>query len=63
MDPQVQIIYIIPKVLRLLDKPLGCAIVTSKDAYLFTDGRYFLQAEEQLDKSVTILFGIRHLAD
>ncbi|EGO03418.1 hypothetical protein SERLA73DRAFT_174889 [Serpula lacrymans var. lacrymans S7.3] len=29
----------------------GCAIVTLKDAYLFTDGRYFLQAEQQLDKN------------
>ncbi|KAG9311846.1 Creatinase/aminopeptidase [Chiua virens] len=27
----------------------GCAIVTLNDAYLFTDGRYFLQAEQQLD--------------
>ncbi|EPQ53720.1 Creatinase/aminopeptidase [Gloeophyllum trabeum ATCC 11539] len=27
----------------------GCAVITSKDAYLFTDGRYFLQAEKQLD--------------
>ncbi|KAF6753773.1 putative Xaa-Pro aminopeptidase P [Ephemerocybe angulata] len=27
----------------------GCAIVTLKDAYLFTDGRYFLQAGQQLD--------------
>ncbi len=31
---------------------LGCAIVTSDDAYLFTDGRYFLQAEKQLDQEV-----------
>ncbi|KAF5332129.1 hypothetical protein D9611_008071 [Ephemerocybe angulata] len=27
----------------------GCAIVTLKDAYLFTDSRYFLQAGQQLD--------------
>jgi hypothetical protein len=25
--------------------------VTNKNAFLFTDGRYFLQAEKQLDKS------------
>jgi Xaa-Pro aminopeptidase len=30
----------------------GTAIVTKDKAYLFTDGRYFLQAEQQLDKSV-----------
>ncbi|EMD36821.1 hypothetical protein CERSUDRAFT_83841 [Gelatoporia subvermispora B] len=29
----------------------GCAIVTDKDAFLFTDGRYFLQAEKQLDQN------------
>ena len=28
----------------------GTAIVTKDKAYLFTDGRYFLQAEQQLDK-------------
>jgi hypothetical protein len=28
--------------------------VTHKDAYLFTDGRYFLQAEKQLDKLASI---------
>ncbi|TFK49276.1 Creatinase/aminopeptidase [Heliocybe sulcata] len=27
----------------------GCAVVTTENAYLFTDGRYFLQAEKQLD--------------
>ncbi|KZT24163.1 Creatinase/aminopeptidase [Neolentinus lepideus HHB14362 ss-1] len=27
----------------------GCAVITTKDAYLFTDGRYFLQAEKELD--------------
>jgi hypothetical protein len=30
---------------------LGCAVVTYDNAYLFTDGRYFLQAEQQLDRS------------
>ncbi|KAH7924378.1 Creatinase/aminopeptidase [Leucogyrophana mollusca] len=29
----------------------GCAVVTLKDAFLFTDGRYFLQAEQQLDRN------------
>ncbi|KAG6820930.1 hypothetical protein H0H93_009704 [Arthromyces matolae] len=29
----------------------GCAVVTSKDAFLFTDGRYFLQAAKQLDQN------------
>ena len=31
---------------------LGCAVVTPSGAYLFTDGRYFLQAEKQLDQCV-----------
>ena len=37
---------------------LGCAIVTLDEACLFADGRYFLQAEKQLDKlqSRSILF-------
>ncbi|KAK2465569.1 hypothetical protein APHAL10511_002461 [Amanita phalloides] len=29
----------------------GCAVVTLDVAYLFTDGRYFLQAEKQLDQN------------
>ncbi|KAG1849688.1 peptidase M24, structural domain-containing protein [Suillus subalutaceus] len=29
----------------------GCAIITLRDAFLFTDGRYFLQASEQLDSN------------
>ncbi|EIW51638.1 Creatinase/aminopeptidase [Trametes versicolor FP-101664 SS1] len=33
----------------------GCAIVTPEDAYLFTDGRYFLQASKQLDKNWTLM--------
>ena len=34
----------------------GCAVVTLDKAFLFTDGRYFLQAENQLDElSNTIL--------
>lgn len=37
-----------PLTCRLLG--VGCAVVTQNDAFLFTDGRYFLQAEKQLDK-------------
>ncbi|KAA1478144.1 Creatinase/aminopeptidase [Dentipellis sp. KUC8613] len=33
----------------------GTAIVTKENAYLFTDGRYFLQAEQQLDKNWTLM--------
>ncbi|XP_006463697.1 hypothetical protein AGABI2DRAFT_187219 [Agaricus bisporus var. bisporus H97] len=33
----------------------GCAIVTLTEAYLFTDGRYFLQAEKQLDSNWTLM--------
>ncbi|KAL4254344.1 putative Xaa-Pro aminopeptidase P [Abortiporus biennis] len=33
----------------------GCAVVTLKDAFLFTDGRYFLQAEKQLDNNWTLM--------
>ncbi|KAJ6600013.1 putative Xaa-Pro aminopeptidase P [Mycena vulgaris] len=33
----------------------GCAVITPKDAFLFTDGRYFLQAEQQLDKNWTLM--------
>ena len=32
----------------------GLALVTLDNAYLFTDGRYFLQAEQQLDKCATL---------
>lgn len=38
--------------LTLLDS--GCAVVTVDAAYLFTDGRYFIQAEKQLDKLRTV---------
>jgi hypothetical protein len=34
-----------------LGMDVGCAVVTLTDAFLFTDGRYFLQAEKQLDQS------------
>ncbi|KAJ7636867.1 putative Xaa-Pro aminopeptidase P [Roridomyces roridus] len=33
----------------------GCAVVTPKEAFLFTDGRYFLQAEQQLDQNWTLM--------
>ncbi|CAL1708592.1 unnamed protein product [Somion occarium] len=33
----------------------GTVIVTLKDAFLFTDGRYFLQAEKQLDSNWTLM--------
>ncbi|KAH8801326.1 Creatinase/Prolidase N-terminal domain-containing protein [Flagelloscypha sp. PMI_526] len=33
----------------------GLAIVTLNDAFLFTDGRYFLQAEQQLDSNWTLM--------
>ncbi|KAH7882315.1 peptidase M24, structural domain-containing protein [Phlebopus sp. FC_14] len=33
----------------------GCAIVTLKGAFLFTDGRYFLQASQQLDNNWTLM--------
>ena len=33
----------------------GCALVTQKEALLFTDGRYFLQASQQLEPGVWTL--------
>ncbi|KAJ6572148.1 peptidase M24, structural domain-containing protein [Mycena capillaripes] len=33
----------------------GCAVITKETALLFTDGRYFLQAERQLDKNWTLM--------
>ncbi|KAF4580429.1 hypothetical protein EYR40_003145 [Pleurotus pulmonarius] len=33
----------------------GCAVITTKGAFLFTDGRYFLQAEQQLDQNWTLM--------
>jgi hypothetical protein len=38
----------------------GCAIVTLDEARLFTDGRYFLQAEKQLDKLSAVLRSCCH---
>ena len=33
----------------------GTAIITSKDALLWTDGRYFLQATSQMDDNWTLM--------
>lgn len=33
----------------------GTAVVTEKEALLWTDGRYFQQAEEQLDENWTLM--------
>ncbi|KAF8176462.1 hypothetical protein BJ912DRAFT_857446 [Pholiota molesta] len=33
----------------------GCAVITLDNAYLFTDGRYFLQAGKQLDQLAAAL--------
>ncbi|RPD55531.1 Creatinase/aminopeptidase [Lentinus tigrinus ALCF2SS1-7] len=33
----------------------GTAVVTEQEAFLFTDGRYFLQASKQLDKNWTLM--------
>ncbi|KIO20986.1 hypothetical protein M407DRAFT_132041 [Tulasnella calospora MUT 4182] len=33
----------------------GCAVITKNDAYMFTDGRYFLQAAEQMDSNWTLM--------
>ncbi|KAG9103611.1 hypothetical protein FRC06_009503, partial [Ceratobasidium sp. 370] len=37
------------------DGSAGCAVVTYTRAHLFTDGRYFLQAEQQLDSNWTLM--------
>lgn len=41
---------IFPSSFAAQDMSLGCAVVTMDNALLFTDGRYFLQAEKQLDE-------------
>jgi hypothetical protein len=40
---------------RLLHVSPGFAIVTTSEAALFTDGRYFLQASQQLDDNWTLM--------
>ncbi|CAE6463122.1 unnamed protein product [Rhizoctonia solani] len=37
------------------DGSAGCAVVSASGAFLFTDGRYFLQAEQQLDSNWTLM--------
>lgn len=37
------------------DGSAGTAVVTQKEALLWTDGRYFQQAEKQLDKNWTLM--------
>lgn len=36
-------------------KKKGFAVITLKEAALFTDGRYFLQASQQLDNNWTLM--------
>jgi hypothetical protein len=36
----------------ILEFTPGCAVITLDKALMFTDGRYFLQAEKQLDSLV-----------
>ncbi|KDQ10491.1 hypothetical protein BOTBODRAFT_36195 [Botryobasidium botryosum FD-172 SS1] len=33
----------------------GCAIVTLQEAFIFVDGRYYLQAEKQIDQNWTLM--------
>ncbi|KAG6877769.1 hypothetical protein C0993_004144 [Termitomyces sp. T159_Od127] len=33
----------------------GCAVITSKEAFMFTDGRYFLQAVKEMDQNWTLM--------
>ncbi|CAE7168224.1 unnamed protein product [Rhizoctonia solani] len=37
------------------DGSAGCAVISTSGAFLFTDGRYFLQAEQQLDNNWTLM--------
>jgi hypothetical protein len=46
----VKLVIYTDNVLMVTNIFAGCAVVTLKDAFLFTDGRYFLQAEKQLDR-------------
>ena len=40
----------------------GCALVTLKEALLFTDGRYFLQASQQLEPGVwSLMLSLIHI--
>ncbi|KAG6879996.1 hypothetical protein C0992_008203 [Termitomyces sp. T32_za158] len=33
----------------------GCAVITPKEAFMFTDGRYFLQAVKEMDQNWTLM--------
>ncbi|KAG5727471.1 hypothetical protein E4T56_gene12037 [Termitomyces sp. T112] len=33
----------------------GCAVITPKEAFMFTDGRYFLQAAKEMDRNWTLM--------
>ncbi|KAG6873904.1 hypothetical protein C0995_009683 [Termitomyces sp. Mi166 len=33
----------------------GCAVITPKEAFMFTDGRYFLQAAKEMDQNWTLM--------
>ena len=48
VDPQVLLFSHTPLYSSQLG--VGCVVVTKEHAYLFTDGRYFLQAGQQLDE-------------
>ncbi|KAG5518749.1 hypothetical protein PMAC_002718 [Pneumocystis sp. 'macacae'] len=37
------------------DGSAGCAVISETQALMFTDGRYFLQASQQLDKNWTLM--------
>ncbi|KAG4305483.1 hypothetical protein PORY_001039 [Pneumocystis oryctolagi] len=37
------------------DGSAGCAVISKDEACMFTDGRYFLQASQQLDKNWTLM--------
>lgn len=39
----------------LFNISIGLAVVSTDDAALFTDGRYFLQANKQLDHNWTLM--------
>ena len=47
--------YVLTVGLNLSPLLSGTAVVTEHDAALWTDGRYFLQAERQLDSNWTLM--------
>lgn len=42
------------------DGSAGTAVVTLNGALLWTDGRYHLQAEQQIDENWTLMKGLKH---